>query len=1010
MLMETQNTRSLIERERRTESVFRPPKLVKSLPPHKKTLTATARPWYPTSSTADKKPLTPPRPILSPPTALGNSPDTKSQAAPKLSPLAVMSPQSSVGSPFSPLSNPVHTCFHSFTDEAAEAKVYPVDMFMSVRKDASHTPHGVLRWCVQQYLEVPTLKVPKHLQLSMSEILNSEDGVNRGALGSSLKGKTRAKPVRMVHHKVMSVLSRVTPQKYGDLLEELLQLPLRQTDEGELHEVVKVFFDKAVQEPEYSGLYARLFSELCEMKDTERELEAELRDRLFCNRISRELLHTCDEEFRRPIELTADEKVDRTTGKPYSDEEVDMKRTRLKNRLVGNVKFVGELFRIDLVTEAVIESIFNLLVGSFSPSNPVEREDYVFEVFATLVKTVASILKERRPCSLVRYLGVARVVEMSHPHLRIRFLMMGLDDLNKKQGWVSSERVMREADSCDDVQRSTAMKHVDSVASTSFLQSSIMSQSEENMTQRTEFALPRPASNFGASIHISPPSPDNSSTLSRPYAAPKSASQNISYLKPSAIAAMPTAAVPERRAPQTAAFNRPAAETNAARSFIDGATPLPSRNRPSNVGATEVVNIQDVSLQLMQNFNDPKEEQTVLHGIGEMSLKNKVLCLTWWLRQAATDTSRFRERQRVTKLLSSLLTSSPSFRPNDLMAAIIEWIRFDIEKAEFHQCPRMFENIGHMIQYCYAADVARLPSIAGVQNLLHLGLFNVMLHDLTTSNGTDQMVTLAKSATSIGAALLNAVTNPATDAAMLRVALQCRFRLLPYFLSVSNVSENGIPCTPTRCRTPTTPNLRNSPLVEPITSVGHYDPLSQCMSFQKIADDAEFVVLRRARTAAGERTRAWKDAVVNLAVAEVGNGSTVAQLVQLAKVVGALLACSTVSLNGSNLLSSAEVDEVVGEILKRRPGDLFQAIAAMEVIMHHTLSISGSNPRKSVRVKQLRLMYARWCTQNILDKSVVMDLLHSLHGPENGSDVYAVYHNALVDAELPWASVLTYLS
>ena len=199
MLMEPQNTRSLIERERRTESVFRPPKFVKSLPPHKKTLTATARPWYPTSAAMEKKPLTPPRPILAPPAALGHSPDMKPQAAPELSPLMVMSPDSSISGPFSPLSNPVATCFHSFTEEATEARVYPVDMFMSVRKDASHTPHGVLRWCVQQYLEVPTLKVPTHLQLSMNEVLNSEDGISRGALGSGLKGKTRAKPVRMVH-------------------------------------------------------------------------------------------------------------------------------------------------------------------------------------------------------------------------------------------------------------------------------------------------------------------------------------------------------------------------------------------------------------------------------------------------------------------------------------------------------------------------------------------------------------------------------------------------------------------------------------------------------------------------------------------------------------------------------------------------------------------------------------------------------------------------------------------
>lgn len=423
MMLEVQSGRSLIERERRMESVFRPPKFVKAAPPQKKTLTATARPWYPMAAAVEKKALTPPRPILAPPAALGQSPDVTPKNVPALAHLSEVSPQTPQSSPFSPLSTPVHTFFHTITDVATAARVYPVEMFMSVRKDASHTPHGVLRWCLHQYLEVPTLKVPTHLQLSMSEVLNAEDGISRGALGSGLKGRTRVKLVRQVHHKVMSVLSRITPHKFTELLHELMQLPLRQTDEGELHEVVKVFFDKAVQEPEYSELYARLFRELCEMKESERELEAELRDRLFCTRINRELLRTCDEEFHRPIELTADEKVDRTTGKPYSEDEVDMKRTRLKNRLVGNIKFVGELFKINLMTETVVEDIFKLLVGGFDPSNPVEREDYVFEVFATLIRTVGPLLHECRPPMLAHYFGVAKAVEMSHPRPRIRFLI-----------------------------------------------------------------------------------------------------------------------------------------------------------------------------------------------------------------------------------------------------------------------------------------------------------------------------------------------------------------------------------------------------------------------------------------------------------------------------------------------------------------------------------------------------------------------------------------------------------
>lgn len=1020
--MEIESHHSLIERERRTTSVFRPPKFFKSAPPHKKTLTATARPWYPTSTAtavAEKKPVAPPRPILAPPTALGLSPDLKPKSSPSLPLLSDITPATPVSSPFSPLSTPVHAFSHTFTDEATAARLYPVDMFMSVRKDAAHTPHGVLRWCVRQYLEIPSLKVPPHLQLSMSEVAASDDGIIRGALGSGLKVKPRAKPVRQVHHKVMSILSRITPQKYTDLLDELLQLPLRQMDETELHDVVRVFFDKAVQEPEFSEIYARLFSELCLMKESERELEAELRDRLFCNRINRELLHTCDEEFRRPIELTPDERVNRTTGTPYSEEEIDLKRMRLKNRLVGNIKFVGELFKLSLVTERVVDDIFHLLMGDFDRSNPTVREDYVFEVFSTLVRTTGDALKERKPSTLTRYLGVAKTVEHVHPRNRIRFLMMDLSDINTKMGWVPIDRVLQEANLHDDTQQSLCPSRGNGAVTASFLPTSTSSPAEEMTHSRSAdrpVARPTPLSFRDSTTPASPAIRTGPLTTAPPsqrlYAAPKphvvSHPPHYIYVAPGKTAAAAVAA--ERHSSSSGLASPPHGIGYGAPNRFHAAAPPPSfRCPPCVAGPMDIVNIQDVALQLIQNFRDPKEESTVLHCIDEMSLRNKVLCLTWWLRQVSTTTSMFAERQHVTSLFSSILASCPSFKLVDLMSAIIEWIHFDIEKAEYLQCPRMFENIGHMIQYTHAAEVARLPRIEDVQCLLPISLFNVIMRDLIVTRGVDHLVTLAKAAQPIATTLLSSIQDLPTDVGTLRIAMLSRMRLLPYFLSVSDISEGDIPSTPPACRTPTNPTL-SSPLGESVTSMGHYDPLCQCLTFSKLAEDPEFVVLRRVRGDIMEHQRRWKEEVIQIALTPVRHGSTVAQIVQVSKVIGALLACSNVVVHGVPLLSPAEVDDIAVEILERCPGTIYQAAAAMEVILHHTQALPGVSQRKSIRVKQLRLAYARWCTRGIIEKQSVMQLLSMLHDPEDSTCVYALYHNAIADPELPWDGVLSYLS
>lgn len=1014
MLTESSPDGSMIEREKRGYSAFRPPKFVKAAPPARKALTATARPWYP-GGQAELPAKPAPRPI-SAPLALGLSPELKPKSAPPPVLSELMASPDSTGRLFSPLTTPVLKFFHSFSEEATEERVYPIDMFMSVRKDASHTPHEILKWCVRQYLEVPSLKVPAHLQLSMSEVASSDDGITRGSIGCGLKSKTRSKPVRQTHHKVMSILSRITPHKYNELLMELLQLPLRQSDDAELHEIAKVFFDKAVQEHDYSGLYAQLASEICTMKDNELDLEHELRDRLLCNRMRKQLITTCQEQFRRPIELTADEMVDRTTGRPFHTDEVDMKRTRMKNRLVGNVKFVGELLKMSLVTVAVVEDILQLLVGDYNPTNPHTKEEYVFEVFSTLLKTVASLLTEQKPHVLSHFLGIASTVCNSHPRPRVRFLMMDLDDLNRKNGWIPVSRVTRDAETYED-------SLGESASPTSDLSNSLSAPLQEGFSRNEPFfhkavlpssfsstagpapnssantARPQNCKTLWSTISANPPPPQGTPTVPTPPS-----THSLPAPKPMTVKGAPgicssNAELP--RSPTKSAVG--ATEIHLMRS--EGLrTPVTRRQQP------EVVNIKEVTQQLIEKFNFPEEEGAVIRCVDDMSLKNKVLCLTWWLRLVSMNTAQFAARKRVANLLSAILGSCTSLKQGDLFAAIIEWIRFDIENAMYDQCPRMFDNIAHMIFYCHSEEAAKLPHIKAVRQLLPVGLFNIMMHELTTERGTDQMVTLVKAAHSISLSIVGSLQDPPTDAAILRLAVENRFRLLPYFLSVSGCLESDMPGTPvSTARAPNTPTLRNIPLGDSITSTGHYDPLSQCFTVvQRITEDAEFALFRKVRDEA-EKGDSWKDEAVRIALSPPGNGSVVSQVVQVMKVTGALLACTSVSQHSTNLILFTDLDVVVGEILRRRPSPLFQAAVALELIMHYTQALSaGDNaPRRSTRIKPLRQTFGRWCNHNLMQRDPVVDMLKSLELPGEGVPIYTIYHNAIADNNLQWATVLS---
>ena len=258
-------------------SVFRPPAtLIRSVPPPKKPLTAAATPWSPAKesgphhqphSTTGVKPQglpKPPAPLHStpplnatdgpvaapvaapqingaraPPVALGQSPGVRPVVVAALSPDELTLPASTTaGQGAAALSvsfTPVSDQNSVFTPEAIATGVYTAEMLNALRKDAGHTPRRILAWILDLYRATPLLRVPPHLLLAVEEPGIDDALLERGfALGSNLKVVKRNRPVRQIQHKVMSILSRVTPQKYQDLQKELMELPLKQTDENEL--------------------------------------------------------------------------------------------------------------------------------------------------------------------------------------------------------------------------------------------------------------------------------------------------------------------------------------------------------------------------------------------------------------------------------------------------------------------------------------------------------------------------------------------------------------------------------------------------------------------------------------------------------------------------------------------------------------------------------------------------------------------------------------------------------
>ncbi|PWU87902.1 Eukaryotic translation initiation factor 4 gamma 1 [Trypanosoma cruzi] len=1057
-------------------SVFRPPtRILKAAPLTNGGVTLLPRPCNSGSNVAEEQ--TPKEPRLLPPPALGQSPCLKPTPS-----CANLPPVGSSSSSFLSLGADINACSQKFTEAATEKRVYPPEMFLSARRDAAHTPYGVLRWVVRHYLHIPSLKVPTHLQLSLNETDETDDGLTRGALGCSLRGgRTRAKPVRLTHHKVMSILSRITPAKYDVLLDEMMLLPLRQLEDTELLEICKVVFEKAVQEPAYSGLYARLAQDVCSMKDGGRETEP--RDQSFSRRFRRMLIASCEAQFQRPLQLSADELVDRVTGVPLGEEEVEGRRTRLKDRLVGNIRFVAELFKIGFLTERVIEDVIRILVRDYNPDEPTAKEEAIFEVFQTLLRHTGAVLKEHMPQLLAQSLGIAKTIELSHPKPRVVFLMMDLSDLNRANGWVSPELVEQHVqrpiktgrakkNSVTAGEKSAAIVPPMSLAS---LVSTVEKKTARNFLDAGRTAASTPPLNgeqevngannpvsvnhvnvHGKEIVKEDGSINNSIIITcnnnngntsnnkntsgnlkfslrstercsrgqhQPYGqlvlthvvsgstenyfnSSMDSLQLNSPLTPFGTGSEKMASCQPDVRPHQINMSQPHTTSEGISSphtFV-GSTPL----------TDTTVNMKDVTEQLMSLFRNG-EEATAVSMLRGMELKNMVVCLTWWLRLATTKTSSFDDRNKVASLLSSLLSNcGGTYDAKTLFLTILEWIRFDVEKGEYDNCPRMFDNMAQMILQCHLPCNDALPHVDQVRNMVQCGLFNVILRELTISGGTDQMVTVVKSCYLVSLQVLKNLHDPDDERQILRIAAQNRFRLLPYLLSVSSVTSNAMPGTPSmRPRVPSSPSLslRSSPLGESFTNTGHYDPLAQCLVFPRVTEDPEFVLFRKMRDAAAEvgvfpptTAPRWRDEAVQLALSPLGNNSTVCELIAVMRVVGALLACSCVTENNGRMLaSSADVDYVVSEILSKRPGILYQGAVAMELIMYHTQTLNDtaeSSKTDSMRLRPLKRIFDQWCAQDIMRRAAVLELLDAFECAGDPFSVYTAYHDNIAD--VPW--------
>ncbi|KEG11005.1 putative eukaryotic initiation factor 4a [Trypanosoma grayi] len=235
-----------------------------------------------------------------------------------------------------------------------------------------------------------------------------------------------------LHQLVISILNRVTndAEKYREVKNELLRLPIPEANDMMLAKIVEVFFMKAVKEQHFSNSYADLVSALCKVPEGQKLIGDKSQSLEF--RLRQQLLHRCQMEFQQLEEKNVEQAERGGEERALQNAEESFKERR--DRACGIVQFVGELYLRHIVTEKVIEHIFlTACTGLYGheglrvvpPYTPTEMQ---MDEVITLLGIVSSVFfRSAIGCTMLP--GLTAVLQhwsVRHPVPRIRFLLMSV--------------------------------------------------------------------------------------------------------------------------------------------------------------------------------------------------------------------------------------------------------------------------------------------------------------------------------------------------------------------------------------------------------------------------------------------------------------------------------------------------------------------------------------------------------------------------------------------------------
>ncbi|KAK0099998.1 hypothetical protein ONS96_007941 [Cadophora gregata f. sp. sojae] len=252
----------------------------------------------------------------------------------------------------------------------------------------------------------------------------------------------------MVQRKVKAALNKMTPEKFDKIADQILAIAAQSKDEADgrtLRQVIQLTFEKATDEAHWASMYAKFCKRMLET------MSPEIKDESITdkngnivsggNLFRKYLLNRCQEEFERGWKMDLPEKPEGEREDAKTEEAAMLSdeyyiAATAKRRGLGLVQFIGELYKLSMLTERIMHECVKKLVDYTGIPDEAEIES-----LTKLLKTIGFNLdntEKGKPMMDVYFQRIQSMIDTPELPSRLRFMLMDIIDLRKKR-WASKD-------------------------------------------------------------------------------------------------------------------------------------------------------------------------------------------------------------------------------------------------------------------------------------------------------------------------------------------------------------------------------------------------------------------------------------------------------------------------------------------------------------------------------------------------------------------------------------------